>query len=216
METKTTSRQKIIAGLFAAITWFALVLQFILMLDPVVPNGLSRSMRIINFFSYFTILSNILVAVCLTAVLAGPVNMVFRFISSISAQSAVAVYIFIVGLVYNLVLRQIWSPAGWQLVADNLLHVAVPVLFLVYWFMFIPLKTLEWKQLLPWLIFPAIYLAYSLIRGEVTGWYPYPFVNAAAHGYQKVAINSLAVLAAFVVTGAGIIGYNRKANKKGG
>lgn len=216
MEIRPTTRQKTIAGLIALVAWFALVLQFILILDPAVPTGIGLLMRIINFFSYFTILSNILVAICLTAVVTASSSAVGRFFSRVPVQSAIAVYIFIVGLVYNLVLRNIWAPTGWQLAADNLLHVAVPLLFLLYWFLFTPTRTLQWKQLFPWLIFPAIYLLYSLVRGAGTGWYPYPFLNAGELGYKKVAVNSLAVLIAFVVVGAGIIGISRFSNKKTG
>jgi hypothetical protein len=203
-----------VAGLLAGITWFALVLQLVLLLNPAVPTGFSTLKSIINFFSYFTILSNLLVAVCLTVILIIPSSPAGRFFSRASVQSAITVYIFIVGLVYNLVLRNLWKPEGWQLVADNLLHVAVPLLFSLYWFFFIPSRSLQWKQLLPWLLFPALYLAYSLLRGEYTHWYPYPFLHAGNLGYGKVVINAIAVLVAFVVTGAGIIGINRMSKEK--
>src|SRR5690242_8083233 len=105
----------------AIISWFALVLQLYLMLDRTATAGESMINAIINFFSYFTILSNIFVAIVTTV-------SSFRssspgFFSRINVQSAIALYIFIVALVYNLVLRSQWNPKGWQLIADNLLHV---------------------------------------------------------------------------------------------
>lgn len=214
MEPVLSSRQKVVAGLLAGITWFALILQLALMLNPAVPAGFSTFKSVINFFSYFTILSNLLVAVCLTAIVITPFSQAGRFFSKASVQSAITVYIFIVGLVYNLVLRSLWKPTGWQLVADNLLHVAVPLLFTLYWFFFIPSRSLQWKQLLPWLLFPALYLVYSLLRGEYVNWYPYPFLHAGDLGYGKVAINALAVLIAFVVVGAGVISINRMGKEK--
>ena len=99
-----------------------------------------------------------------------------------TVHSAVALYIFIVGLVYNLVLRNLWAPTGSQLLADNLLHVVVPVLFILYWFIFIPKAVLQWKDGIPWLLFPLVYLVNSMLRGAFTNWYPYPFLNAGGIG----------------------------------
>lgn len=201
--------KKITLALLAAMTWFALVLQFRIILNNGPAGGMPATMQIANFFSYFTILSNIWVAVCCTSCLLLPATSTGKFFSKVTVQSAIAVYIFIVGLVYNLVLRRIWSPTGWQLVADNLLHVAVPVAFVLYWFFFTTRQQLQWKDIFPWLLFPALYLVYSLIRGEATGWYPYPFVDAAKLGYGRVAVNSLGVLAAIIAAGSGIIAINR-------
>ncbi len=134
-----------------------------------------------------------------------PLSSAGKFFQRAEVQSALAVYIFIVGLVYNLVLRKIWSPEGWQLVADNLLHVVVPVLFVFYWYLFVRGIDLQWKQLLYWVIFPAAYLIYTLIRGAMVNWYPYPFINAGNIGYANVAVNSLGVLVAIFTTGSVVI-----------
>lgn len=194
--------------------WLALILQFRLILQNGPFTWMSQSMLVTNFFSYFTILSNLLVAVSSTLSLIFPRNPAGIFFSRTSVRTAIAVYIFIVGLVYNLVLRQIWSPTGLQLLADNLLHVGVPVAYLLFWFAAGQEERLSWKQMPPWLIFPAVYLVYSLIRGAMTGWYPYPFLNAARLGYAKVAFNALGVLLAILITGTGLIALNRVLQKK--
>jgi hypothetical protein len=203
------TRQQLIMAALSIITWFALVLQFSLSLNTTGTTGFSITKTIINFFSYFTILSNLLVAISLTVLLISPTSKAGSFFSQATSRSAIAVYIFIVGLVYNLVLRNIWVPTGWQLVADNLLHVAVPLLYIIYWYFFTPKKTLYWKNILPWLIFPALYLSYSLLRGNIADWYPYPFIHAGDLGYGKVAVNSLFVLVAIVIVGFAVISINR-------
>jgi hypothetical protein len=76
--------------------------------------------------------------------------------------------------------------------------------------LFTPKKSLHWKNILPWLIFPAVYLVYSLLRGEATGWYPYYFINANQLGYAEIVVNALMVLAAFVIIGLVLIFLNRK------
>ncbi len=214
MKNNAAPAKKIVMVLIAIITWAALVLQFSLTIKTTDVTGFSHIKTITNFFSYFTILSNLLVAACLTTLLLSPSSGLGSFFSKVSVQSAIAVYIFIVGLVYNLVLRNIWSPKGWQLVADNLLHVAVPVLFVLYWVIFTTKNILQWKTILPWLIFPMIYLTYSMLRGPVADWYPYPFLHAGELGYGKVSINSLFVLMAFLLVGLGVIAFNRAGKKK--
>lgn len=203
--------KKICMILIALIAWFALVLQISLSIRSMPVTGFSLFKTVVNFFSYFTILSNLLVALSLSLSLLRPGS----YFSGIQVQTAIAVYIFIVGLIYNLVLRNIWNPTGWQLVADNLLHVVVPVLYLAYWIIFTSKKKLHPKNITGWLIFPFLYLAYSLIRGTIANWYPYPFVNAAELGYEKVALNSFFVVMAFLVIGLALIGVNQLDAKTG-
>lgn len=194
----------------AIIAWTALILQFYLILQTTGTTGFSTLKTVTNFFSYFTILSNLFVAVCLTTTLLSPTSGVGSFFSKVSVQTAIAVYIFIVGLVYNTVLRGITNPTGLDWIVDNLLHVVVPVLYVLYWLIFTPQKVLQWKNLAPWLIFPALYLGYSLLRGPVADWYPYPFLHAGNHGYGTVVVNAFFVLLAFVLVGLGAIAYNRQ------
>ncbi len=197
-------------GIVAATAWLALIIQFTLTLKTLSTTGFTTLKTVTNFFSYFTILSNLLVAVCLTTALVVPLSKTGSFFSKTTVQSAIAVYIFIVGLVYNLILRSIWNPKGWQLVGDNLLHVIVPVLYLIYWYFYTPKNVLKWKDILPWLIFPALYLTWSLLRGPVVDWYPYPFIHAGNLGYGEVGINSLFVVITIVLTGLGLVAINRR------
>ncbi len=71
------------------------------------------------------------------------------------------------------------------------------------WFLDRPRRPLPRSVLGPWLVFPAAYLAYSLVRGSITGWYPYPFLDpGAGGGYSEVAAYSAAVLIVIVAAGA--------------
>ena len=160
---KSLNSQRFFGIALALMTWFAIILQLLITTESYT-----------NFFSYFTILSNILVAVGLSCAIFIPHTKLGNYCASISVQSAIALYIFIVGLVYNLVLRGIWEPKGWQLLADNLLHVAVPLLYVLYWLVFIPKGTLTWKDGIVWAYFPLVYLIYSLIRGQFDGLVPLP------------------------------------------
>jgi hypothetical protein len=85
----------------ATIAWLAVILQLYL---QIVNRTTAVSEALIRFFSYFTILTNIIVAVCFTA-LALQKGKAFNIFNNPGRLTAVTVYILIVGLVYNLVLR---------------------------------------------------------------------------------------------------------------
>jgi hypothetical protein len=194
--------KKLYEVVLALVTWIAIILQFYLADNAV------------NFISYFTILCNVLIAVSLSVLLVLPKSNLGKFFSLITVRSAIALNILIVGLVYNTVLRGIWEPKGWQLVADNLLHVAVPIFYLIYWLLFIPKGTLKWKDGIAWAYFPLIYLIYSLIRGHFVGWYPYPFLDVAKLGYTPVFINAGFVVIAFVAIALLMIWADRLIGRK--
>jgi hypothetical protein len=194
LQKTTPVSLKIYLAIYTAISWFALLLQLYLI---IVNRKLGLAATIVQYFSYFTILTNILVAICFTSLLLKPgVN---NFFNKPKTLAAMAVYITIVGAIYNLVLRQLWNPQGWQLLADNLLHTVVPILFVGYWVVAVPKRNLRWKDFLPWLIYPAIYLVYILIRGALTNLYPYPFTDVGTYGYATVGMNSLWVMVGFIV-----------------
>ncbi len=200
----TNSALRMVAGTIVAITaWFALLLQLYLSTGPVA-----------NFLSYFTILSNLLVAVGLTCSTFVPGAGAGRFFSRPSVQTALALYIFVVGLVYNLMLRGLLVLESWRWIVDNILHVAVPVMYVLYWFFFTPGGRVQWKDGLYWLLFPLLYLVYSLVRGPLVNWYPYPFLNVGKLGMPQVLMNSFGVMLAFLVTACLLILLNRYVQKK--
>jgi hypothetical protein len=204
---------KILLAIIALVGWYALSLQFYLMVQNSEVNGMTVTRSVTNFFSYFTILSNLLVALSTTVRLMAPAGTAGRFFSHIRTYSAICLYITIVGLVYSIALRRIWNPQGQQLIADRLLHDVIPLLFLLTWIIFTPRKQLVWKNILSWLAFPAAYLVFTLIRGNITGWYPYPFIHAGELGYAKVALNAAMVLIAFIIVGTMLISINRMSKK---
>ena len=199
-----TKDQKIYAFLIALVAWFSIGLQFYL------STGTAA-----NFFSYFTVQTNLLIAICMSFVVLAPASGLGKFFNKLSVQTAIALYIFIVALVYNTVLRGLVPLAGWNLFVDTLLHVVNPILYLLYWWLFRSKGNLEYKNGLYWVVFPLLYLAYSLIRGSVVGWYPYPFLNAADHGYAKVSINVAVMIAVFFVAGLILIAITRSLKKEG-
>lgn len=197
----------------AIIGWFAIILQLYLIIINnmavlTMPDILTR------FFSFFTIETNILVAVCLTSLLLKPNSRLGSFFSKTTTLTAVTVYITVVGLVYNAVLRFLWAPHGMDRLADELLHLVIPVLFIIYWMRFVPKADLKWNSFLPWLIFPLVYCIYILIRGSIVNLYPYPFMNVTTLGLQTVLINCILVTLSFLVIALILIGIAKLNAKK--
>jgi hypothetical protein len=190
----------------ALIAWFALILQLYL---QIVNRTTGVAEALVRFFSYFTILTNLIVAVCFTALLQQK-GKAFNFFSKGGVFTAVTVYILIVGLVYNLVLRSIWDPQGWQLLADNLLHTVTPLLTLLYWILYTPANQLQWKQSAAWLLYPMLYLIYVLIRGSLSNFYPYFFIDVNKLGYAKAFTNALYVTLGFLVVSLVLIWLGKK------
>jgi hypothetical protein len=183
------------ATIGAITAWLAVIAQFYLIIinrTSTVPE------TVVRFFSYFTILTNILVALSFTALLLKPKSQWRNFFSRPDVLTAVAVYITIVGLVYNMILRALWQPEGLQRLVDELLHTVVPLLFIVFWCIYVSRHALRWKQIASWLLYPFVYFLYVLIRGALSGFYPYPFINVREHGYGPVLLNSLYIMCAFL------------------
>ncbi|MES2666372.1 MAG: Pr6Pr family membrane protein [Pseudomonadota bacterium] len=162
-----------------------------LMGDAPVPDTLWR------MAGYFTILTNMLVAATMGAAALGlPV--------SARLAAGLVVWMGMTGLIYHALLSGLWAPHGMAWWADQGLHTAGPVLVLVWWGMFAP-KGISLRDIPVWLAWPAAYGAYALIRGALTGFWAYPFLNADTAGWGTVAAGLAVMLAAFAAFGAGLV-----------
>jgi hypothetical protein len=210
MANKTPTQQGWLV-VMAAVAWLAVGLQIWLVMQTYTANGESAIRAVGHTLSYFTVLTNLVVALVTTAsattsVVPGELD---SFLTRPGTMTAVAVYIFVVGLVYSLFLRSVWDPTGLNKVADVALHDAVPVLYVVYWLIFVPKKNLKWTQPFYWLIYPLAYFLYALVRGEITGKYPYWFADPTVLGYPRALANSAVLLIGFLVLGEVAVSVGR-------
>jgi hypothetical protein len=191
--------------------WFALIGQFYLILQN---KQASTAETIVRYFSFFTILTNLLVAICVTVLLVAPSLKWGVFFSKATTLTAITVYITIVGLVYNAILRFLWQPKGLQYAVDELLHTVIPLLFIFLWRMWVPRSGLKYKNVWTWLIYPLIYVIYTVIRGAITGYYPYPFIDVTKLGYGIVLVNTVGLLAAFLGLSLLLVASGKLGSKK--
>lgn len=199
----------------AVLGWAGLSIQLYLIFYSRWTLAASLMGGLMSFFSYFTVLSNTLVATVLTCELTSRESAARRWFLQPWVSSGVAVSIAVVGLAYSVLLRHLWHPEGWQWLADELMHDVMPLLFLIYWWCCVPKGTLRLKHLALWVIYPVVYFAYSLLRGHLLATYPYPFIDVEKLGYPQVFINAAGLLAGFVVIALVVIGLDRWRGRRG-
>jgi hypothetical protein len=199
----SSSSQRNVIVIGALLAAAAVILQFVLMFQNRVT---SVPEMLVRFFSFFTILTNTLVAICFIAQAWFPGTKAGRFFARSNVFSAILVYIFIVGAVYQVVLRHIWEPTGLQMLVDEALHTVIPVYVLFVWFAKAPAVRIRWGKILQWLIYPVVYFAYVLLRGSVSGFYPYPFIDVGALGIAEVLRNAVVILGCFALISIIVVG----------
>jgi len=181
------------AGITAAVAWVALALQYWLIVDKIgIGPGLWR------FLGYFTILTNIGMAIVATGVAVGCPR-----IGGPRARLLAATSIVVVGLTYSIALRAIWNPIGWQKVADFALHDATPLMFMIVW-IWAPNGSLGRRDFGWALVPPLLYAAYAMARGAKDGWYAYWFLDPSQQGPLELA-TSIAIMLAGVALIAALL-----------
>jgi hypothetical protein len=189
---------RLASAAIAVIAWYALMLQLFVSITKALTTGMPLGAAIINYFSFFTVLTNLLVALVLTLSLRTKPSRLSDFTKRPTVQTATAVYIGVVGIVYSLVLRNLWNPEGLHKISDVLLHDAIPVLYLGWWMLFARKDSLRFRDVPTWLVYPALYLVYCLIYGSINGVYLYPFVNVKTLGFAGIALNAAKLLLGFL------------------
>ncbi|MDH0648242.1 Pr6Pr family membrane protein [Pseudomonas sp. GD03858] len=195
--------------LAAVLGWAGLAIQLYLVLLARWQEQASLVGGLVNLFCFFTVLTNTLVATMLSQAAFGRESAARRWFLSPSISGAITTSIVLVALAYSLLLRHLWQPQGWQWLADELLHDVMPLLCVLYWWFEVPKGHLRLWHLLAWALYPALYFAFVLLRGQEIGVYPYPFVDVARLGYGQVLVNALAVLAGFWGIGLVLLGLDR-------
>lgn len=201
--------KRTLSVIFALIVWFAVVAQYYIMLENRV-TGIPETT--IRFFSFFTILTNSLVAIYFT----GQAISVTRSTRANNSGflTAITVYITIVGLVYQIVLRQIWEPQGLSMLVDELLHSVNPLLVICFWYLYENKSKISYKQIPKWLVFPLVYLTFILFRGSISQFYPYPFIDVSALDLSQVLINSAGLLLVFFIISTLFVFIGKRIDKR--
>ncbi|CAN5374653.1 Pr6Pr family membrane protein [soil metagenome] len=201
----------------------AIVAQLSLSVSLWTEAGVDLGVYVTNFFSFFTIESNVLtVVVCLI----GAVLLIAKRNGDdpgwfTGLRAATASYMIVTGIVYNLLLRGIELPQGTTVPWSNeVLHVVAPLWMLLDWLLAPGRRPLKWKAIFGIIVFPLVWVVYTLVRGPITPdpfkgfdvWYPYPFLNPtlSQNGYLSVAFYVLLIAVVIGLTAAGVVWVSRR------
>lgn len=159
-------------------------------LNPAGPAGAAP--RLLDTFSYFTLWSNVVVAIGATLIAWRPEHdtAVRR-----ALRLAGLLMITITAIVYAFVLAPTAVVVGWHQVTNPLQHVVVPAVTVAVWAVWGPRDWCSWRTVPAALVVPLCWVAWMLARGAAIDAYPYGFVNVAVHGYATVALNITLILA---------------------
>ncbi|MEY9876715.1 hypothetical protein ABH931_006226 [Streptacidiphilus sp. MAP12-33] len=162
-------------------------------------HSASEGRSLANFFSYFTILSNC--SMTLVLLVGGVLGMVGGRGVPDLLRGAVTLYMAITGIVYTIALAQ-YEALGTIPWVNDVVHRLMPVVIFIDWLAVPPRRPVLWTRALWWLAFPLLYLPYTLVRGPIVHWYPYPFLDPREKGYAHVMVSSLLITLAFLAVGA--------------
>lgn len=173
----------------------------------------STAMRVVNFFSFFTVQSNILLGISAAILAANPHadGRAFRVL-----RVAGLIGIAVTGVVYVTLLRGVVDLEGLAMLTNVGFHYLAPLLGVIGWVLFGPWPRLDLRIVVLSLIWPIAWLVYTLIRGAIVDWYPYPFIDVTELGYGRTLLNSVGI--AVVLLGVGwlfLTGDRRLGNRAG-
>ena len=201
----------------AIVAWCAVVLSFALSIsghyvdaaDPAKVSILGNTVdgidtpweRLFDWLTYFTILSNLLVAVVLTMLIARPAVFARRDATGglwrvLRLDSVLMITI--TGLVYNLLLAEA-GKSGWDLLSNTLLHWVVPLLTPIVWIIAGPRGLISLRTIALAMILPLVWAAFALLRGLTVGAYPYSFLDLGANGVASVVVFVAVILVVAVL-----------------
>ncbi len=188
------------SAIAAVLAWSGLTLQFYFTTHRSIAWGRGLLGGLTDYFSYFTILTNFLVAIALTARLVRRRYPFAQVFARPGITTGIAASIAVTSIAYNWLLRSLWDPKGLLFVADLLLHQVTPALFLIYWWLSLRSSAeARWDHALRWSLYPTGYFIYIMTRGELSGVYPYPFIDASRIGLGRALANGVGILIGFTI-----------------
>lgn len=193
----------------AAVSWFGVLLELWLSIRPALDSGGTIAAGLLDYFSYFTVLSNLLLAIVVLLILNPGDKFPRGRRGSGMVLGCATTAVLLAGIGYHFLLSDRWEPEGLQWLSEAMQHYVTPMLVVAYWAFFAPTERLPIWAPLAWSAYPTAYFGYVLLRGHALGSYPYYFADVATLGYPTVFINGLELLAAFLLIGVAVYGVGR-------
>ncbi|TCC53587.1 F420-dependent oxidoreductase [Kribbella capetownensis] len=207
-----TTIGRIWAGVTAAVVLVGIVVQLFVTANGTEGFFPDNPERVFNVFAYFTVQSNLLLGATVFLLALQPDRPQSTLFKTLRLNGVLCIAV--TGIVYHLVLAGLGDLTGWAEVANFLLHTATPILGVLGWLLFGPRGVTD-QRIVGWsIVYPLLWLVFTLVRGEFVGFYPYPFVDVGEHGYARVLLNCLLVAVLFLALAAGASFLDRRLHRK--
>jgi len=205
-------------GLTAALVLLGIVMDVVWAARAGAGTFGSPAAHAFNIFAYFTVQSNIVVGAT-TLLLAlrwdrgtgadwrSTLFRVFRLDGLIM--------IIVTAVVYHAVLEPLLDLHGWDLFSDQIVHTVVPAFCIFGWLLWGPRRLVSWRIVGWCVVYPILWVVFTLVRGAITHWYPYPFMDVDELGYLHASLNLLGITVAFLALAAGALGVDRLLGRRG-
>jgi hypothetical protein len=168
--------------------------------------------RVLNMFAYFTIQSNLLLGGTVLLLVLQPDRPRGAVFNTLRLNGVLCIAV--TGIVYNLVLAGLYDLKGLAVVTDFLLHTLSPILGVLGWLLFGPRRAIDWRIAAWSIVYPLLWVIFTLVRGAYVGFYPYPFMDVGQHGYPRVLLNCLLIAVLFLALAAGATTLDRRLHRK--
>jgi hypothetical protein len=159
-----------------------------------------------HYFSYFTVLSNVLAALTLTEMASRPPGSP-NWLTRPSVVAATTLYMSVTGL--STLPPPVWLPHQWPVICDSFLHYLLPILFFGIWMIGMPKGCLSFSQIPRWLIFPLCYGIYSQIFGPF-----YRAFDVEDIGLAHVLSNTVWMSICFISLSANLVVIDRALSRQ--
>ncbi|MFD0481612.1 Pr6Pr family membrane protein [Kineococcus sp. GCM10028916] len=147
----------------------------------------SAATSLVRFVSYFTVQSNLLVLVAAVSLVLDPARD-GRFWRVLRLTGLLGITV--TGLVFGAVLAPLLHHTGIDWWINAGFHYVSPVMAFLGWAVFGPRPRVDGRTAAWAVAWPIAWVVYTLVRGAVVGWYPYPFLDVDAVGYPIALRNT--------------------------
>lgn len=208
MSSIVNANRKAIAAFGFAFTLYAVLAQSIISVETSMESGMTFLQASIRYISFLTILTNAAMCMVFLAALVRGQKWLSYFRKP-QTRAIVAATITLVAFYYHFLIAPENPNAGMEKINDLLLHYVNPLLY-VFWFVgFNRSGTLTYRKVLVMLVPIVVYFAYVMMRGEITGQYPYDIINAREFGYLAALKGAAIIATALILLNALYVAVDR-------